>query len=234
METIWLYAAIGGFIPTFFWLFFWLKQDRIHPEPKKLIALTFIFGILSAFLTIVFSTFLFEFTSLAQFLFFNIIVFAFIEEFFKYGAAYFATKKAPALNEKMDPVIYIITAALGFIAVENTLYIIDSFYNLEQINSLLEGSYRFIGASLVHIVSSAIIGISIALVFFRKKNIRRLAVFIGLILSTFFHSIFNFLILSNNEDYQKFAFYLFWFLVIIILIIFEILHQDRRIRVFKK
>ena len=38
------YAFIGGLLPPLIWLYFLLKEDASHPEPRVLIALTFIGG----------------------------------------------------------------------------------------------------------------------------------------------------------------------------------------------
>ena len=38
------YAFLGGILPSFIWLYFLLKEDAKHPEPKTLIVFTFIAG----------------------------------------------------------------------------------------------------------------------------------------------------------------------------------------------
>ena len=42
--TIILFALLGGVIPTLLWLWFWLREDRAHPEPLGLLFLTFLAG----------------------------------------------------------------------------------------------------------------------------------------------------------------------------------------------
>src|SRR6185436_15032899 len=37
-------AALGGVLPALAWLWFWLREDSKHPEPRRLIALAFIAG----------------------------------------------------------------------------------------------------------------------------------------------------------------------------------------------
>ena len=41
------FSLIGGIIPSVLWLWFWLREDNEHPEPPKLIVITFLAGILS-------------------------------------------------------------------------------------------------------------------------------------------------------------------------------------------
>ena len=42
-----LVAAASGTLPALFWLWFWLREDKIHPEPKKAIFKAFFFGALA-------------------------------------------------------------------------------------------------------------------------------------------------------------------------------------------
>ncbi len=188
-------------------MFFWLKTDRLEPEPKSLIIKTFIFGILAAFLTLSIQALIYQTNILETSFLIGIIIFAFVEEFLKYGAVYFTALKSIDFNERMDPVLYMITAALGFVAVENTLYIIDYVHNFEYLRSLIDGSYRFIGATLIHTVASATVGIFIAIVFFQKKIWRRIFAFLGLFFATAIHTAFNYLVMSPNYELQKLAFY---------------------------
>ena len=44
-QTI-IFASLGGILPALFWLWFWLREDRLHPEPKKNIILSFIGGMI--------------------------------------------------------------------------------------------------------------------------------------------------------------------------------------------
>ena len=41
------YAFFGGLLPAALWLWFWLKEDSVHPEPRGLIVVTFIAGMLA-------------------------------------------------------------------------------------------------------------------------------------------------------------------------------------------
>ena len=42
-----IFALLGGIIPAFFWLWFWIKEDKLNPEPKSAIISAFIGGILA-------------------------------------------------------------------------------------------------------------------------------------------------------------------------------------------
>jgi RsiW-degrading membrane proteinase PrsW (M82 family) len=41
------FAVLGGVLPPLIWLWFWLKEDTRRPEPKALIGLAFLSGILA-------------------------------------------------------------------------------------------------------------------------------------------------------------------------------------------
>ena len=77
-----LYAFLGGVLPTIFWLWFWLKEDKLHPEPKKYIAYSFIFEIFSALLVLPVETIISEFLTEASLILMAAL--AFSEELFKY------------------------------------------------------------------------------------------------------------------------------------------------------
>lgn len=207
-----------------------MKEDTYDPEPKKLIAKTFIFGILAAFLALITQAFFSKFLSIQLPFYLKTILLALIEEVFKYSVVLLVVVKSIDFNERIDPLIYMIVAALGFVAIENMFYIIDYINNLEYLRSLLNGSQRFVGATLIHVVSSAVVGIFMAFVFFQKKIIRRVAGLIGLLFATAFHAAFNFLIISGNSSYEKIAFYASWLLIVIVLIFFEFFNRDKKIR----
>lgn len=160
-------------------------------------------------------------------------IFSFVEELVKFLAVFIAALGTVWNNEKRDPMIYMIIGALGFTAVENFYYIIDSLKNLEYLNSLISGSYRFLGASLLHIVTSATVGLSISLVFFKRKGIRIFMAFLGLSLATVIHTMFNVFILSGNDLYEKIALYGSWFLIVLLLVVFEVFDKKEKYRIKK-
>ncbi len=45
-------ALIGGILPALFWLWFWIREDRLKPEPKSLLLVCFLGGILAVFLAL--------------------------------------------------------------------------------------------------------------------------------------------------------------------------------------
>jgi RsiW-degrading membrane proteinase PrsW (M82 family) len=43
------YALLGGILPAIVWLTFWLRQDNKKPEPKIMILIAFIGGVIAVF-----------------------------------------------------------------------------------------------------------------------------------------------------------------------------------------
>jgi len=221
-----------GIIPTIFWLLFWLYEDKKKPEPRGLILRTFIFGMLVVPIAIPIQKLGFHyFTS-------GIITFGIVsisEEILKYLAANFGALGNKENNEPLDPVIYMITAALGFAAIENTLFLIQDAQTGVAFSSLLiSGNLRFMGATLLHVISSATIGVFMSLSFYRNQKIKRLFLIFGLILAIILHTVFNLLII-NSVNTNIFAIFTFvWIGVVVLLLMFEKIKTIRPLKIFRK
>ncbi|HEY4502714.1 MAG TPA: PrsW family glutamic-type intramembrane protease [Candidatus Paceibacterota bacterium] len=214
------FAILGGIVPAILWLLFWLREDKRCPEPRGLLVVTFIAGMIAVPFVIPIETF-------AQDLFagstlFVLLSWAVIEEVMKFSAAYIAVLRNKAVNEPVDMMIYMITVALGFAACENILFLLSPIENGFVVESILTGNLRFVGATLLHTVASATIGAALAFSFFSKRITRRLSLFIGLILASVLHAFFNLSILRSNADNGLLlAFLGVWFGIIILILLFE-------------
>ncbi len=225
------YAFLGGILPSLLWLWFWLKED-CHPESKKAIFKTFMAGAavipLVFFVELAFSK-LFTNSGIADSSDYPIILIlalAATEEYFKYFAAKYTALNKKYFDEPIDGLIYLITAALGFAAMENFIYIFQAFLNKGVLPGFLSGNLRFLGASLIHVVSSGFLGASIAFSFFHKENLKR-NLFIGFIIATLLHSLFNyFIIKSANNIFEVFLGV--WVFAIIIIYILEKLKDNKK------
>src|SRR3989344_2116535 len=138
-----LLSLIGGIIPALIWLMFWLREDRRRPEPRGLIMFTFFCGMVAVPLVIPFQKWVLDnFPSDTNLVF---LLWAGIEEAFKLGAAYFAALRKKEYNEPVDALIYMMTAALGFAAAENAIFIFEPLSEGNVTESLITGNIRFIG-----------------------------------------------------------------------------------------
>jgi len=185
-----------GFLPSVVWLLIFLKKDP-RPEPRYLIVKVFLFGVIIAPVVvlleaIVSGVFRTGFISSAA-LFFTVA--AFIEEYMKYWVVKNSVISKPDFDEPHDSIIYMITAALGFAAMENIL-IAFKIYPEGFAATLGIISLRFTGATLLHALASGIVGYFLGLAWFFYHFKKQIVAF-GLILASFLHLIFNFLIFLN-------------------------------------
>lgn len=192
------YPVVLGFFPALIWLWFWLKED-CHPEPRSALLKTFIFGMFFVPIVLVFETVIFKFAFKEVFQ--NTFVFwlalAAIEEIAKYEAASRSAFRTKNFDEPIDAPVYMITAALGFAAMENTFFVLKGL--MSQDAFVATGGLRFFGAALVHILASGLVGAFLAYAFYKKeKYVRNLI--LGLIFAVFLHASFNFFIMQENES----------------------------------
>lgn len=216
-------AFLGGVIPSFVWLWFWLKEDKMNPEPKGLLAIIFILGMLSVFLVIPIQKFVQNTVVSSNW---QIISWAAIEEIVKYLAVLIILYRTPIVDKPIDWPIYLITAALGFAAFENTLFLIKPFSLGQATVGLMTSQLRFLGSTLLHTVASGMIGIFMGLSFYLGRFAKKLYLLIGIIFAIALHSTFNFFIMNNNGSniLQIFAF--LWVATVINLLLFEKLRKS--------
>lgn len=154
---------------------------------------------------------------------------SFVEEFLKFFAIYLLVIRSPEFDEPIDGMIYMIAAALGFAAIENILVMFNTIPNGAgtALNTL---ALRFIGATLLHALSSGIIGYFLAMSWFFQEHKKKLII-IGLTIATFFHAAFNMLI-SFAQDSANPAIGLVYttFLLIIMAFLVSILFDKIRER----
>jgi len=49
------FAFVGGLLPALLWLWFWLRED-LHPEPRRILLLTFTAGMVMAIVALFWAT----------------------------------------------------------------------------------------------------------------------------------------------------------------------------------
>ncbi len=221
-------AVAGGVLPALAWLWFWRREDAAHPEPRRLIALAFFAGMVSVAVVIPMERFvqpiLMDFAVPLAIISGQTLVFtawSFIEELMKFFAARLTVLKRREDDEPIDPVIYMVTVALGFAAAENTLFLLSPIGGDTFVQTFITGNLRFIGATLLHVLSSAVIGVALALSFYASKRIKRRYMAYGVILACLLHSAFNFFILNTAEESLFRTFSFVWLGVIALLAVLE-------------
>ncbi len=211
------------FLPPIIWLLFYLREDT-HPEPKRLILLAFLGGMAAALLSVVVelvlvgerSGILSRVLSIQKNVFIFFLIIALVEEYMKYLPVKFLIIRRPDFDEPIDAMIYMMTAALGFAALENTLFLFPVFQE-----SFLAGfevtANRFLGANLLHALSSGIVGFFLARSFLSRYHRHYIAA--GVVLAALLHAGFNYLILIR-EALPQGTFYLILLLATMAVMVF--------------
>ena len=222
-------ALAGGIFPALAWLWFWLREDSVHPEPRRLIALAFLAGMVTVVIVIPIQKFVAPFLVSTTLLY---SVWSAIEEVMKYLAARFTVLNRREDDEPIDPVIYMVAVALGFAAAENALFFLSPLSGDTFSQTFLTGNLRFVGATLLHVLTSAVVGVAIGLAFYKPKATRRLYALWGVILATLLHSAFNFFILNTPETHLLRTFGFVWVGLIVLLAVLEYVKRIHP-RIFK-
>jgi RsiW-degrading membrane proteinase PrsW (M82 family) len=276
-SIILLFSLLGGIVPAMFWLWFWIREDRLKPEPKSALLWAFIGGMLAVFfalfieliiyylladstisiekkypasfwLTLQYFTsqydvlswqitfwsqaqsFFDQFTLFQDYnlniqkIFLVVLVAPIVEEIVKFILTYAVSLRRRHNDEPIDASIYMLTGALGFAALETALFLTSPLSAGKIIDTFIAGNFRSIGAMLIHLVSSAILGIFIGLAFY-KSCIKKVLYFLsGLAIAIILHSIFNLFIVLNETTKNIWFFWsattLTWILVFVLLAFF--------------
>lgn len=194
-----------GLVPSLAWLTFYFRED-CHPEPKALLARAFLIGIIVSPLAIILQLLFVKGVALAfslpesslsggpVFYFWA----AFVEELIKFAAVFIAIIRRPEFDEPIDAMMYMISAALGFAAIENiliTFQVIPNGASTAAATLML----RFIGATLLHALASGILGYFLAVSWFFQHHLKKIIVS-GIGVATVLHFIFNIIIASAESQ----------------------------------
>ena len=276
--NIFIFALLGGILPALFWLWFWIREDRLKPEPKGALLLAFIGGVLAVLLALFLELILYYllvdantsittkspaifwiplkhladkynlmngqsifweqisnyFSSWKIFSTFNIdikkiflviIIAPVVEETLKFILTYNICLRRKVNDEPIDASIYMLTSALGFAALETALILSEPLANGHIIDTLVASNFRSIGPMLIHLISSAMLGIFIGFAFYKSKIKKIIFWFLGLLLAISLHALFNFFIIMNDTTHNIAFFWIAcvgtWILVLILLLFFE-------------
>ncbi|MBI2013061.1 MAG: PrsW family intramembrane metalloprotease [Candidatus Colwellbacteria bacterium] len=183
--------SVLGLLPAVLWLLFFLREDAARPEPKRMIIYAFLGGALAAGVSVIPEFYLQKYfpppDGAPAYISPLLGPFAFLEEVIKFLIIYLIIRRSSYFDEGVDAMIYMITAGLGFAAVENVLNLIGA----ESIFKIF--ALRSIGATLLHALASGILGFHWA----------RGYLVPGIVAATLLHWAFNYLVLlyENIEVY---------------------------------
>lgn len=225
------YAFFAGLLPALIWLWFWLHEDKEHPEPRSILAFTFTTGMAMIFLAIPLEK---AFSTCASFTFciplsqsWQFLAWATIEELLKFAAVFIVALHTKAYDEPLDAIIYMMCAALGFAALENTLFILNNQTSMTlgteigALSTVFLANLRFIGANLLHVVASSTIGIAMALSFYKKIGDKVIWTIGGIITAITLHTLFNLFIIDGSGSSIFLVFSIVWIIMIGFILVFE-------------
>ncbi len=149
------------------------------------------------------------------------LVWVIIEEVVKYALALIVILWHRAVDEPIDMIIYMIAIALGFASLENTLYILTPLNDSAYLEATATGSFRFLGSTLLHVLSSATIGVFLAVSFYKSSIWRLIYSMAGLSLAILLHALFNFSIMESSGGQILITFLFVWMGIIILFLLFE-------------
>jgi RsiW-degrading membrane proteinase PrsW (M82 family) len=210
-------AFLAGLTPALFWLWFWLREDSKKPEPYFLIAISFIAGMAVVPMALPLQKIAIDLYSDTHVM----VVWVIVEELLKYAVALAIIFWNREVDEPIDMVIYMIVIALGFSALENALFIFNPLVIGNYLDSALTGSFRFLGATLLHVLASGTVGVFLALTYYKSKVTQILAGTVGLSLAIVLHALFNFFIMGASGETILIVFLFVWMGIILLFLSFE-------------
>lgn len=229
-----VYAVFGGVFPALIWLWFWMHENHAHHEPKNTIWLTFLVGMAGVFVVYPFQRIASFFIGSETTDWHTFVAWAAMEEVIKFSAAYLIALqfRDDIFDEPIDAFVYLMTAALGFSAMENILFLMGPLLQGETLTTILTGNMRFMGANLLHVAASGILSLFIGYTYFKPIWKQFVSVIAGLIVATLVHAVFNYLIMLIAETNKEMIFVAFSYVWITLIILILALEKVKTIKEF--
>jgi RsiW-degrading membrane proteinase PrsW (M82 family) len=123
-------AILAAFVPALIWLAIVYSRDRYEREPKLLIARLFVSAIAAIVVAIAVERALRPNigSNVAGIVIVSALGVGLIEEGAKFGVTFVLTRRNRNFNEPVDGMIYASAVALGFAAIETTVYILRIYH----------------------------------------------------------------------------------------------------------
>lgn len=192
--NLFMTAITPGIALGLFFYFF----DRHDREPIRILLKVFIMGIISVIPTIFVEnilTFFNVFPGIIGIGYTAFIVAGLTEEYMKRQVVLKTVYFNPVFDEKLDGIVYCVISALGFATIENVMYVVFRFSDVESI-----GFYRAIVSVPAHMLFAVTMGYYLSMAkfaltieesqFYFKKSLTVPAVL---------HGIFDFILMSQID-----------------------------------
>lgn len=129
-----VYILLAALAPVLILLFYIYRKDKSQPEPVKEMVKAFFYGVPSALLSFCISiplekmgVFVSDYTTIKEAVQTAFFAAAIPEEIAKYFMLWLYLRKCKFFDQRMDGIVYAVCISLGFAALENILYLIDSY-----------------------------------------------------------------------------------------------------------
>lgn len=172
--------------------------DRHDREPIRMLLKIFVLGMISVVPTIlaeyVLSSF-FMVGGVVGAFYTAFVVAGFTEEFMKRRVVIKHVYYNPVFNEKLDGIVYCVMAALGFATIENIMYVVLRFSDIESI-----GLYRAVLSVPAHMLFAVTMGYYLSLAKFSSAPKEQEYFYIkSLTVPVILHGTFDFILMSGIE-----------------------------------
>ena len=187
-------SIVFGFLPGIVWLVYFYKKDSVEPEPTKKIIKAFILGVFIAFPAGIFNSIFintYNVFNLNERFYGSVLIAPLVEESLKYTVVVWAFYKDKNFDEPMDGIIYAVSVALGFAAIENLGYVYNSFATNTTVFTVAIRAFLTVPA---HALFASVYGFGLGL---KKFNYKRPFFVTTLLFGILLHAIFNFLASLN-------------------------------------
>lgn len=191
------FLILISFTPGLFWLWFFLRLERIHPAPRRLIALTFLWGCLATIPAGLGSYILDAPALLGDWpidqpeplnaAIAMLLIVGPVEELAKFGAVRLGAYRSLYFDSAMAGLVYAAAASLGFASLENFLYVLNYGPAVMLLRAPL--------STLAHLVFGSIWGQALGQ-YYISGGRRRLLLIGSLILAAAVHGWFNLMLLT--------------------------------------
>lgn len=172
--------------------------DRHDREPIRMLLKVFVLGIISVIPTVIIENLLLSFNIFGGVLgaaYTAFIVAGFTEEYMKRRVVMKHVYYNPVFNEKLDGIVYCVMSALGFATIENVMYVVFRFSDVESI-----GFYRAILSVPAHMLFAVTMGYYLSLAKFSSTPEQQRYFFKkSLSVPVILHGIFDFILMSGIE-----------------------------------
>lgn len=189
-----LLPILASILPAFLWMVLFYRSDKFAPEPKKLVARTFLVGALVG-AAMVFS--LKELPFKMAIIYSSVLIAPVSEETAKFLSVRWTIYNNREFNEPVDGMVYATAAALGFASVENVIYVLNSWLTGGPEMGVMVLAGRSVLSVPAHALFSSLWGLALGWHKHRQNLRSGMLVVAGLLGGMALHGLFNFLVSEN-------------------------------------